>query len=244
MAAYRDAIDAILEAELPSLHKLLLVALSHHVGKRLSTSRIVAMTGMSRSTVQRTLEDLWRRGIVVSGDADRDGRLHTIRLPRGNQIVEPALYAEFLRDIKVQSIAGRYYLSGDTYAIKDQLRAAGCQWDSKRQAWWTCKRDVAERFSDDVELTTDAINALLAGNGCPAGLSHGHHGDTLRASGRHPRGVPVTPRRGRRRQVSASARPCDTGHGRAYHRDEQGQYLDEDGTVIADADGNPVADSG
>lgn len=41
----------------------------------------------------------------------------------------------------------RYYISGNTYPIRSQLRAAGCNWDGGRKAWWTGKKEVAERFA-------------------------------------------------------------------------------------------------
>lgn len=40
----------------------------------------------------------------------------------------------------------RTYILGNTYPIKDQLRAAGCKWDGDRKAWWTGKREVAEQL--------------------------------------------------------------------------------------------------
>jgi uncharacterized protein YbjT (DUF2867 family) len=43
----------------------------------------------------------------------------------------------------------RLYLLGSTYAIKDQLRAAGCHWDGERKAWWIGRAKA------------DAIQALL-----------------------------------------------------------------------------------
>jgi hypothetical protein len=41
----------------------------------------------------------------------------------------------------------RYYILGDTYAIKDRLRNAGCKWDPDRRAWWTGKEAVANEFA-------------------------------------------------------------------------------------------------
>lgn len=38
----------------------------------------------------------------------------------------------------------RTYIVGNTYPIKDQLRAAGAKWDADKKAWWTGKREVAE----------------------------------------------------------------------------------------------------
>ncbi len=46
----------------------------------------------------------------------------------------------------IEKIGRRYYLTGNTYAVRDALKAAGCHWDAERKAWWTSKQDVAERF--------------------------------------------------------------------------------------------------
>lgn len=47
----------------------------------------------------------------------------------------------------------RHYISGNTYAIKDELREAGCHWDPERRAWWTSKADVAARFASKNSAT-------------------------------------------------------------------------------------------
>lgn len=49
--------------------------------------------------------------------------------------------------ITIDQQGRRYYLRGNTYPIKRQLREAGCTWDPEARAWWTGKRDVAERFA-------------------------------------------------------------------------------------------------
>lgn len=51
------------------------------------------------------------------------------------------------QSITIESVGRRHYVRGNTYPIKDQLRAAGCKWDGAAKAWWTGKRDVAERFA-------------------------------------------------------------------------------------------------
>jgi hypothetical protein len=33
----------------------------------------------------------------------------------------------------------RLYVAGDTYAIKDRLKEAGCHWDGERRQWWIGK---------------------------------------------------------------------------------------------------------
>jgi hypothetical protein len=40
----------------------------------------------------------------------------------------------------------RYYVTGDTYTFRRKLKSAGCHWDAGRQAWWTGKRETAERL--------------------------------------------------------------------------------------------------
>lgn len=52
-----------------------------------------------------------------------------------------------MANITIKSEGRRHYLLGDTYAIKDKLRNAGAKWDADRRAWWTGKKDVAERFA-------------------------------------------------------------------------------------------------
>lgn len=49
--------------------------------------------------------------------------------------------------IQIQKDGRRFYLVGNTFAIKDKLRAAGAHWDGDRKAWWTSKIDVAEQFT-------------------------------------------------------------------------------------------------
>jgi hypothetical protein len=48
--------------------------------------------------------------------------------------------------IAIAKVGRRYYLRGNTRPIKGQLKEAGCHWDPEEGAWWTSKRDVAERF--------------------------------------------------------------------------------------------------
>lgn len=48
--------------------------------------------------------------------------------------------------ITIESAGRRHYLLGNTFPLRDQLRAAGAKWDPERKAWWTGKRDVAEQL--------------------------------------------------------------------------------------------------
>lgn len=46
--------------------------------------------------------------------------------------------------ITVEQIGRRYYLVGNSFPYRDQLRDAGCHWDAGRKAWWTGKREDAD----------------------------------------------------------------------------------------------------
>lgn len=38
--------------------------------------------------------------------------------------------------IGTERVAARVYVTGDSYALKDRLKAAGCHWDAERRQWW------------------------------------------------------------------------------------------------------------
>lgn len=38
--------------------------------------------------------------------------------------------------IGTEKIGTRVYVTGNTYAVKDRLKAAGCHWDGERRQWW------------------------------------------------------------------------------------------------------------
>lgn len=61
--------------------------------------------------------------------------------------------------ITVQSEGRRHYLIGNTYPIKDQLRSAGAKWDGDRRAWWTGKKELAEKLAGSVAAPADAAPA-------------------------------------------------------------------------------------
>jgi len=52
--------------------------------------------------------------------------------------------------ITVETQGRRHYLVGDTYQVKDRLRAAGAKWDADRRAWWTGKREIAAEIAAEV----------------------------------------------------------------------------------------------
>lgn len=71
--------------------------------------------------------------------------------------------------IEIEKVGRRFYLCGNTYAIKNELRDAGCTWDPARKQWWTGKKDVAARFSGEikpVEKSAEEKKADLSDKNC------------------------------------------------------------------------------
>lgn len=54
------------------------------------------------------------------------------------------------KTIKVEKQGRRFYITGDTYPLRTQLRTAGCKWDPTKKAWWTGKASVAASFEDAI----------------------------------------------------------------------------------------------
>jgi len=46
---------------------------------------------------------------------------------------------------KVEKVGRRHYLRGLPYQQRYAAKDAGCRWDPQERAWWSGKRDVAER---------------------------------------------------------------------------------------------------
>lgn len=46
--------------------------------------------------------------------------------------------------MSILTVGSRLYVAGNTYAIKDQLKAIGCHWDADRKQWWIGKAKAAE----------------------------------------------------------------------------------------------------
>lgn len=45
--------------------------------------------------------------------------------------------------IQIEQVGRRFYLVGNTFAIKDQIKAAGGHWDGDKRAWWVSKAEKA-----------------------------------------------------------------------------------------------------
>ncbi len=49
--------------------------------------------------------------------------------------------------VKIESEGRRVYLTGDTYAVRDRIKAIGGRWDPDRRAWWVGSAKKAEAES-------------------------------------------------------------------------------------------------
>lgn len=67
--------------------------------------------------------------------------------------------------ITTTKIGRRHYLQGNTYPVKDRIKAAGCNWDPERKQWWTAKEGVAQallrRLSGDPEPRTSSSSVSV-----------------------------------------------------------------------------------
>lgn len=46
--------------------------------------------------------------------------------------------------ISTETVGARVYVTGNTFAIKNELKAAGCHWDGDRKQWWIGKAKQAD----------------------------------------------------------------------------------------------------
>jgi hypothetical protein len=46
--------------------------------------------------------------------------------------------------MSIETVGSRLYVTGNTYSIKDRLKAIGCHWDAERKQWWIGKAKQAE----------------------------------------------------------------------------------------------------
>lgn len=46
--------------------------------------------------------------------------------------------------LSIKKEGRRYYILGNTFPVKDRLKAAKCRFDGDARAWWTSKKEVAE----------------------------------------------------------------------------------------------------
>lgn len=97
--------------------------------------------------------------------------------------------------ITIEKHGRRYYVAGNTYAIKDQLKEQGFKWDGERRAWYTGKKDVAESL-DGTDMSSSesgedsgrsADEQVVAGRAEYKGRTYYLAGRRIRANSRYER---------------------------------------------------------
>lgn len=93
--------------------------------------------------------------------------------------------------ISIETQGRRHYIRGNTFPIKDALRAAGFKWDGDAKAWWTGKLEVAAKFTESKpaqaesqpssEASSGGLDTIVAGRAT-------YKGQTFYSVGRKVRG--------------------------------------------------------
>lgn len=103
--------------------------------------------------------------------------------------------------ISIQTEGRRSYIVGNTYAVREKIKALGAHWDGQRKAWWTAKADEAAQLvaalnaaapaapSNSVERPNntprDGVNSVVAGRATYKGKSYYVAGRVQRGSTRY-----------------------------------------------------------
>jgi hypothetical protein len=94
---------------------------------------------------------------------DTEGREHTYRY---NEAVEQAVMDKLYEILRIKfdgqvSLIGTWiWIQGETRPVKDQLKAIGCLWHSKRAMWYWRQQEYRSRYSGQ------GLDALAARYGC------------------------------------------------------------------------------
>lgn len=67
--------------------------------------------------------------------------------------------------IQIKMEGRRSYILGDTFPVKDQIRAIGAHWDADRRAWWTAKTVEAEVLASTLNKSAPAATQSAPQNG-------------------------------------------------------------------------------
>lgn len=70
-----------------------------------------------------------------------------------------------MNNITLETVGRRTYIVGETYSIRDRVRAIGAHWDADRRAWWTAKRAEAEALLAAVSAARDGASSKTPHDG-------------------------------------------------------------------------------
>ena len=58
--------------------------------------------------------------------------------------------------VTIEKQGRRFYVRGNTFAIKDKLKSAGCKWDAEARCWYTGKKEIADKLAG-TEIKTEFV---------------------------------------------------------------------------------------
>jgi hypothetical protein len=128
--------------------------------------------GGSTRTMQEVNAAYHARLEALNGQATRgsDGKEHVYRydFQAEQEVVDKVaeLLALGLEGIEIEIIGRWIWVSGDTRPVKDQLKAAGCSWHSKRVMWYWRKFDYRRKYS---EMDFDDLRQMYGSQVVPQG---------------------------------------------------------------------------
>lgn len=74
------------------------------------------------------------------------------------------LHGRNLLTVTIETAGRRHYIIGNTFAVKDQLKEAGCKWDPDRKAWWTGKRELADQLQSSLSGASSSSSDARSGD--------------------------------------------------------------------------------
>lgn len=134
--------------------------------------------GGDTATMQEINDTYHRCLSSMDGQVSRDSaeREHTYRYDSATEQAAMDKIAELLRirgDFEIYLIGTWVWVMGDTKPIKDALKAAGCQWHSKRLCWYW-RPDTARHYG---KMSRNGLGFLAARYGYQEFSSAGEQQD-------------------------------------------------------------------
>lgn len=70
--------------------------------------------------------------------------------------------------LKVEQSKGRNYIVGNTFPVKDALRAEGFRWDAERKGWWTQDAALAASMATRLNASPSSTMPVPRASASPA----------------------------------------------------------------------------
>lgn len=114
--------------------------------------------------------------------------------------------------ITIKKEGRRFYLVGNTFQFKEEIKSSGCKWDASEKAWWTGKEAVAikiqkqaENGGDKKEENEDLSRVTIAGKASYKGKTYYVAGKVSR-SRNYDNVSPISSKEGKLKLISFDAK--------------------------------------